>query len=143
MEPHVYVRDIAGHEGREVLLRGWLYGKRSSGKLHFIELRDGTGIVQCVMGRNDVPPEVFAAADHITQESSLEASGLETDVAGSFAVYSDVNEITSEDLERAELISMPVVILLAFLIFGSLVAASMPALVGLLSPKREPCTDPM
>lgn len=66
-------------------------------------------------------------------ESSLEAEGLETDVAGSFAVYSDVNEITSEDLERAELISLPVVILLAFLIFGSLVAASMPALVGLLS----------
>jgi len=66
-------------------------------------------------------------------ETSLEAEGLETDVAGSFAVYSDVNEITSEDLERAELISMPVVILLAFLIFGSLVAASMPALVGLIS----------
>jgi trehalose monomycolate/heme transporter len=66
-------------------------------------------------------------------ETSLEADGLETDVAGSFAVYSDVNEITSEDLERAELISLPIVILLAFLIFGSLVAASMPALVGLIS----------
>jgi RND superfamily putative drug exporter len=61
------------------------------------------------------------------------ASGIETHVAGSFAVYSDVNEITSEDLERAELISMPVVVLLALLIFGSLVAASMPALVGLVA----------
>ncbi len=66
-------------------------------------------------------------------EHSLEADGLDTDVAGSFAVYSDVNEITSEDLERAEIISMPIVILLALLIFGSLVAASMPALVGLLA----------
>ncbi len=61
------------------------------------------------------------------------SSGLETDVAGSFAVYNDVNEITSHDLKRAEIISMPIVILLALLIFGSLVAASMPALVGLIA----------
>ncbi len=66
-------------------------------------------------------------------EPSLEAEGVETDLAGSFAVYNDVNERTSEDLERAELISMPIVVLLALLIFGSLVAASMPALVGLLA----------
>ena len=67
---------------------------------------------------------------------SLEApasTGLETDLAGAFAVFNDVNEITSEDLARAESISMPVVVLLALLIFGSLVAASMPALVGLLA----------
>ena len=61
------------------------------------------------------------------------STGLETDVAGAFAVYNDVNEITSEDLARAEAISLPVVVLLALLIFGSLVAASMPALVGLLA----------
>ncbi|MCW2797821.1 MMPL family transporter [Nocardioides sp.] len=64
---------------------------------------------------------------------TLEADGLQTDVAGAFAVYSDVNDITSEDLARAETISMPIVLLLALLIFGSLVAASMPALVGLLA----------
>src|SRR5438445_6968582 len=46
-ESHVYVRDIARHEGQEALLRGWLYGKRSSGKLHFVQLRDGTGVIQC------------------------------------------------------------------------------------------------
>ena len=61
------------------------------------------------------------------------ATGLDTDLAGAFAVFNDVNEITSEDLARAELISMPIVLLLALLIFGSLVAASMPALVGLLA----------
>jgi RND superfamily putative drug exporter len=60
-------------------------------------------------------------------------TGVQTDVAGAFAVFDDVNEITSEDLARAEMISMPVVLLLALLIFGSLVAASMPALVGLLA----------
>ena len=67
---------------------------------------------------------------------SLEApdsTGLQTDLTGAFAVYDDVNKITSEDLARAESISMPVVVLLALLIFGSLVAASMPALVGLLA----------
>ena len=63
----------------------------------------------------------------------LEAEGLETDLAGSFAVFNDVNEITSEDLERAELVSMPIVVLLALLIFGSLVAASLPALVGVIA----------
>jgi RND superfamily putative drug exporter len=62
-----------------------------------------------------------------------ESTGLQTDLAGAFAVYNDVNEITSEDLARAESISMPIVLLLALLIFGSLVAASMPALVGLLA----------
>lgn len=67
-----------------------------------------------------------------TLESDPDA-GVDTDVAGAFAVFDDVNEITSEDLARAEMISMPVVLLLALLIFGSLVAASMPALVGLLA----------
>jgi RND superfamily putative drug exporter len=67
-----------------------------------------------------------------TLESDPE-TGVETDVAGAFAVFDDVNEITSEDLKRAEMISMPIVLILALLIFGSLVAASMPALVGLLA----------
>jgi trehalose monomycolate/heme transporter len=66
-------------------------------------------------------------------EPTLEAEGLETDLAGQFAVFDDVNEITSEDLARAELISLPIVLLLALLIFGSLVAATMPALVGLIA----------
>ena len=66
-------------------------------------------------------------------EPALESENLQTDLAGSFAVYGDVNDMTSEDLKRAEEISLPVVILLALLIFGSLVAASMPALVGALA----------
>lgn len=63
-------------------------------------------------------------------EPTLEADGLDTHLAGSFAVYGDVNRITSEDLARAEEISLPIVVVLALVIFGSLVAASMPALVG-------------
>ena len=75
MEKHVYVNDIAAHEGEEVLLRGWLYGRRSSGKLHFLQVRDGTGTIQCVVSKKDVPEPVFAAAEHLQQEASLEVRG--------------------------------------------------------------------
>ena len=75
MESHVYVRDIARHEGREALLRGWLYGKRSSGKLHFVQLRDGTGVIQCVVSKKDVPEDAFAAAEQAPQEAAIEVRG--------------------------------------------------------------------
>lgn len=73
--PHVYVEDVARHEGQDVTLKGWLYNKRSSGKLHFLQVRDGTGTIQCVVFKGDVPPEVFEAADHVTQESSVVVTG--------------------------------------------------------------------
>jgi asparaginyl-tRNA synthetase len=71
----VRIADLSGHVGETVTLHGWLYNKRSSGKLHFLEVRDGTGIVQCVVFKGNVTPEVFAAADHIAQESSVEVVG--------------------------------------------------------------------
>jgi uncharacterized membrane protein YdfJ with MMPL/SSD domain len=61
---------------------------------------------------------------------ALASERLETHLAGSWAVYGDVNEITAEDLKRAELLSLPIVLILSLLIFGSLVAASMPVVVG-------------
>jgi uncharacterized membrane protein YdfJ with MMPL/SSD domain len=61
---------------------------------------------------------------------ALQSDRLETDLAGPWAVYADVNEMASEDLARAEQFSLPIVLLLSLLIFGSLVAASMPVLVG-------------
>src|SRR5262250_3365567 len=67
----VTIRDIAAHENQEVELRGWLYNKRSSGKLHFLQIRDGTGVIQAVVFKNDVTPEKFAQADHLGQETSL------------------------------------------------------------------------
>src|SRR5262245_19992907 len=71
----VRVEDLGKHVGEAVTLHGWLYNKRSSGKLHFLEVRDGTGIVQCVVFKGNVTPETFAAADHIQQESSVEVQG--------------------------------------------------------------------
>ncbi|HJW69808.1 MAG TPA: asparagine--tRNA ligase [Candidatus Binatia bacterium] len=71
----VRVEDIGAHDGERVTLRGWLAARRSSGKIHFLQLRDGSGTIQCVMGKNDVPAEVFARADHLPQESALEVTG--------------------------------------------------------------------
>ncbi|MFQ5667747.1 MAG: asparagine--tRNA ligase [Candidatus Binatia bacterium] len=73
--PWVYIADIAQHTGQETTVKGWLYNKRSSGKLHFLQVRDGTGVLQCVVFKNDVPPEQFALADHLSQESSLIVTG--------------------------------------------------------------------
>jgi asparaginyl-tRNA synthetase len=74
--PSVYIEDLAHHLGEEVTLRGWLYNKRSSGKLHFLLVRDGTGICQCVASKADLGEEAFAAADHMGQETSLEVVGV-------------------------------------------------------------------
>ena len=74
--PIVSIREISRYENQEVELRGWLYNKRSSGKLHFLQIRDGSGIIQAVVFKGDVTPEVFAKADHIGQETSLRVRGL-------------------------------------------------------------------
>ena len=71
----IQIADIGRYEGREVVLRGWLYNKRSSGKLHFLQLRDGSGVVQCVVFKGDVEAELFERCDHLPQESSLVISG--------------------------------------------------------------------
>jgi asparaginyl-tRNA synthetase len=75
MFPPVYVNQIAAHEGKEVTLHGWIHGRRSSGKLHFLQLRDGTATIQCVVFKGNVTPEVFVEADHLPQETSVAVSG--------------------------------------------------------------------
>ena len=75
MYPPVHVADIAQHEGKEVTLHGWLHNRRASGKLHFLQVRDGTGTIQCVVFKGNVSPEVFHEADHLPQETSLAVSG--------------------------------------------------------------------
>jgi len=71
----VRVEDAGAHEGETVVVRGWLAQRRSSGKIHFLQVRDGSGTIQCVMGRREVPEAVFALADHLPQESALEVTG--------------------------------------------------------------------
>jgi asparaginyl-tRNA synthetase len=72
----IRTNELGAHVGKEVTLSGWLYNKRSSKKVHFLELRDGLGTAQCVVGINDVSADVFAAADKVTQESTIEITGL-------------------------------------------------------------------
>ena len=70
-----YIEDIARHEGQRVVLRGWLHARRSSGKIHFLTIRDGSGFIQGVMSKAGVDDATFRLADHLTQESSLIVSG--------------------------------------------------------------------
>jgi asparaginyl-tRNA synthetase len=71
----VYIRDLKGREGEEVTIRGWLYRKTHKGKLYFLLIRDGTGIVQAVVCKGDVDDRVFNDCGRLTQESSIEVSG--------------------------------------------------------------------
>jgi asparaginyl-tRNA synthetase len=69
------ILDFKDHVGSEVTVRGWLHNKRSSGKLQFLILRDGSGFAQAVMAKAGVPVETWEAADKAGQESSLEVTG--------------------------------------------------------------------
>ena len=71
----IYINQLSGHIGEEVTLCGWLYNLRSSGKLMFPQLRDGTGVVQCVMLKKAVAPEVWESIKNLGQESALTIRG--------------------------------------------------------------------
>ncbi|RHW26884.1 MMPL family transporter [Nocardioides immobilis] len=109
------------------------------GTVPYYALPDGSGLVT---------PDGDAAQVHISLagetlnerlinydeiEPLLHAEGLETHLAGLYPAHADVNVITEEDLKRAELLSLPLVVLLALLIFGSLTASAMPALLGIVA----------
>ena len=70
-----YIQDIDRHAGQTVTIRGWLHNRRSSGKIHFLTVRDGTGFIQCVMTRQAVGEEAFKQADHLAQETSVIVDG--------------------------------------------------------------------
>ncbi|MFQ5571984.1 MAG: asparagine--tRNA ligase, partial [Rhodothermales bacterium] len=72
----VAIQTLAGHEGRQVTLKGWLYNKRGSKGLFFLVLRDGSGLVQCVANQQEVDEASWQAAEEATQESALEVTGL-------------------------------------------------------------------
>ena len=72
---HVYIDQIGKHEGEEITIKGWLHNRRSSGKIHFLTLRDGTGFLQAVMSKAAVGEETFKAADHLSQETAIMVTG--------------------------------------------------------------------
>jgi asparaginyl-tRNA synthetase len=69
------IANAGEYEGQDVTIKGWLYNKRSSGKIHFLIIRDGTGIMQGVMLKKEVPEEQFNMFEELTQESSIIVSG--------------------------------------------------------------------
>jgi asparaginyl-tRNA synthetase len=96
-----YVEDLQKHIGEEVQLHGWLYNKRSSGKIRFLLLRDGTGVVQCVMAKEQVPENVFALFDSLNQESSLSLKGkVRKDDRAPGGVEIDVSELQIHQIAR-------------------------------------------
>jgi asparaginyl-tRNA synthetase len=90
-----YIEDIAQYEGQSVTLRGWLAHRRSSGKIHFLQLRDGSGFMQAVMSRAAVGDEMFATAGHLSQETSLTVDGtVRADARAPGGYELDVTAIT-------------------------------------------------
>jgi len=75
MVPITTITEIGKHEGRAVTIRGWLYNLRESGKLLFPIFRDGSGLLQGVVPKGAVPPEVFDTVKNLTQESSVIVEG--------------------------------------------------------------------
>jgi asparaginyl-tRNA synthetase len=71
----VYIEDIAAHDGREVEIRGWVHNKRSSGKVRFLLVRDGTGVIQSTVFSSDKDHPLFRTFDELTQESSVVIRG--------------------------------------------------------------------
>jgi asparaginyl-tRNA synthetase len=70
-----YIRDVSKHVGDEVTIKGWLYNVRSSGKLIFPQIRDGSGIIQGVVFKKNVPERVWNDFERLTQESSIIVRG--------------------------------------------------------------------
>jgi asparaginyl-tRNA synthetase len=88
-----YISEIGAHLGEEITLKGWLYNKRSSGKLGFLEIRDGSGLVQAIVSKKDVAEETWAESERVTQESSIIVRGTPREHPKKPGVYElDVKE---------------------------------------------------
>ncbi|MEX2463609.1 MAG: amino acid--tRNA ligase-related protein [Balneolaceae bacterium] len=70
-----YINQLSGHQDQIVNLKGWVYNIRSSKAIHFLEIRDGSGLCQCIVSADEVSDDVFEAAGNLKQESSLEITG--------------------------------------------------------------------
>ncbi len=94
-----YIRDIANHVGEEVTIKGWLYNIRSSGKLSFPQIRDGSGTIQGVVSKRDVSEEVWNNVQSLTQESSLIVRGAVREHPKQPGVY----ELDVKDVEIVQI----------------------------------------
>ncbi len=96
---HTTIEKIGEHAGETVTIKGWLHNRRSSGKIHFLVVRDGTGFLQVVMGKRDVDEATFQKADHLSQESSIIVTGTvkkEERAMGGYEMVANGLEVVSE-----------------------------------------------
>ena len=94
-----YIQDIAKYAGQSVTLKGWLHNRRSSGKIHFLTVRDGTGFIQCVMSKQAVGEDAFKQADHLAQETSIVVEGTvraDSRAPGGFEIDVTALQVVSE-----------------------------------------------
>ena len=75
MLPSVRINKLKEHVGQQVIVNGWLYNKRASGKLHFPIIRDGSGYLQCVVSKKEVSEKDWNAVESVTQESTVRVTG--------------------------------------------------------------------
>jgi asparaginyl-tRNA synthetase len=96
---HTYIDKIGAHVGQNVTIKGWLHNRRSSGKIHFLVVRDGSGFLQVVMGKRDVDEATFQKADHLGQESAVIVTGTvkeEPRAIGGYEMIANGLEVVSE-----------------------------------------------
>ena len=92
------IEDIAKYEGQAVTIKGWLVNRRSSGKIHFLQVRDGSGFIQAVMSKAAVGDEAFKVADHLSQESAIVVNGAvraDTRAPGGYEIDATGLEVVS------------------------------------------------
>ena len=93
------ISKIGEHVGQPVTIKGWLHNRRSSGKIHFLVVRDGTGFLQVVMGKRDVDEATFQKADHLGQESAIIVTGSvkeEPRATGGYEMIASGLEVVNE-----------------------------------------------
>jgi len=99
---HVRIEDLGSHVDQEVELRGWLYNSRGSKKIQFLEVRDGSGIVQAIVALRDVDEETFETAKRLTQETSLAITGTVSEHPkrpGEYELQTKTIEVLAEPTE--------------------------------------------
>jgi len=96
-----YIEQLADYEGKEVILKGWVADKTEKGKLIFIQLRDGTGTIQCVVFKPNVPEAVFENAKKLTQETSVRIVGqVRKDARAQSGYEIDVQDLSIYQLSQ-------------------------------------------
>ncbi len=73
--PHILIKDIKNYLAQPIILRGWVFNFRSSGKIYFLQIRDGSGVIQAIVSQEEVDKKIWGNCQKITLETSIEVTG--------------------------------------------------------------------